>query len=125
MSPDNMSALSEIGAAAAGSYSLHSTKIVMVLPSRGIPMSRLKNAPTGVVELMLYVYRRGGSSAASFDDDLIRRAVANGWMELISIGVEQSTLVLTPAGRRFVHSCRPPTPLDLRCVCLPTTVPHK
>jgi hypothetical protein len=59
-----------------------------------------KRLSADVAELLLYLYRRGGSSNASFDTDVIRHSVRDGWIEQVAAESDTPHLVLTVAGVR-------------------------
>lgn len=55
-------------------------------------------------ELLAYAFSRGGQSPVSHDDHVVGEAVRAGLVELVSIGVDEPTIVLTPAG---LDHCKP------------------
>lgn len=49
-------------------------------------------------DLLVYVFERGGEAPLSFDNEALHEAIRNGFAELVTVGVPDPVVVLTPAG---------------------------
>lgn len=73
-------------------------------------MKSHKNPPRNVADLLLHLYRRGGSSQASFDDGVVKAARDSGWIEVVTVAADDKTLFLTQGGYSLVRQMSAPTP---------------